>query len=68
MRSSSGDLLPEPLKVTCNSCGKSAETLDYASPDRALSCGCCPVSHDHAGLGCRPVTITATAVLTGALG
>jgi len=29
-----------------------------------VECGCCPVTHDHAGLGCRPVTITATARLT----
>jgi hypothetical protein len=57
--------MSESLRVTCNSCGTSGETCDYAHPDRAVQCGCCPESHDHAGLGCRPVTILATAFLTG---
>jgi len=55
----------DSLKVTCNSCGTSAETYDFAHPDRAFQCACCPEEHDHAGLGCRPVTITARAFLTG---
>lgn len=36
---------------------------DHANPDAALTCppgeGCCEEDHDHAGRGCRPVTITA---------
>ena len=55
---------PKPLIVTCNSCGKTAETWDYQHPDLAVECSCCPVAHDHTGIGCRPVTITATAHLT----
>lgn len=55
---------PEPLTVVCNSCGKSADTWDYQHPDAAVECGCCPVAHDHAGLGCRTVTIYAHAHLT----
>ena len=54
---------PEPLRVTCDGCGAEAWTFDYQHPDRAVECGCCPVAHDHAGLGCRPVTIFATACL-----
>ena len=56
--------IPEPLKVSCNSCGVTAETWDYQHPDLAVVCGCCPVDHDHTGIGCRPVTIVATAHLT----
>jgi hypothetical protein len=56
--------LPDPLVVTCDSCHASAETYDGTHPDRALECYCCPVKHDHAGLGCRTVTITATARLS----
>lgn len=56
--------VPDPIRVACNSCGASAETWDGQHPDSALDCGCCPIPHDHAGLGCRPVTITATARLT----
>lgn len=52
------------LVVTCDSCGKSAETWDFRHPDQALICECCPAAHDHAGLGCRTVTITASAQLT----
>ena len=55
---------PKPLVVTCNSCQATAETWDYQHPDLAVACSCCPVAHDHAGLGCRPVTITASAHLT----
>jgi hypothetical protein len=55
---------PEPLRVTCKACGVTAETWDYQHPDLAVVCGCCPVGHDHTGLGCRPVTIVATAHLT----
>ena len=55
---------PKPLVVTCKSCGTTAETWDYQHPDLAVVCGCCPVGHDHTGLGCRPVMITATAHLT----
>jgi hypothetical protein len=55
---------PEPLRVTCNSCGASAETWNGTDPDSALECGCCPLPHSHAVLGCRTVTITATARLT----
>jgi|SwirhisoilCB3_FD_contig_21_39392834_length_516_multi_3_in_0_out_0_2 hypothetical protein len=54
----------KPLTVTCNSCGKSAQTWDYAHPDLAVECQCCAVAHDHAGLGCRPVVIYANAHLT----
>lgn len=54
---------PEPLTVACKSCGTSAETWDYQHPDLAVECGCCPESHDHSGLGCRPVIITAKAHL-----
>jgi hypothetical protein len=56
--------IPEPLTVTCDSCGKSAETYDGMHPDRALDCGCCAERHDHAGLGCRPVTVSARVRLT----
>jgi len=55
---------PKPLRVVCNSCGTSAETWDYSDPDSALICNCCPLSHNHAGLGCRTITIYATAHLT----
>jgi hypothetical protein len=55
--------IPEPLTVTCDTCGKSAQTFSGATPDLALECGCCPVLHDHAGLGCRTVTISAKARL-----
>jgi len=55
------DLSSRPLLVTCNSCGASAETRDGSNPDAAVECDCCPEAHDHAGLGCRPVTITAFA-------
>lgn len=54
---------PDPLVVECDTCGKRGETYDFQHPDLAVECGCCPVAHDHAGLGCRPVTITATARL-----
>jgi hypothetical protein len=57
-------IIPEPLRVTCNSCGASAETWNGADPDSAVECGCCPLPHNHAGLGCRPVTISATARLS----
>ena len=55
---------PKPLVVSCLSCGKTAETWNFQQPDLAVECDCCPVDHDHAGLGCRPVRITATAHLT----
>lgn len=55
---------PKPLLVECNSCGASAETWDFQHPDLALTCYCCPIQHDHTGLGCRPVVITAHASLT----
>jgi hypothetical protein len=55
---------PQPLIVTCDSCGKSGETWDGEHPDRAVECSCCPQEHDHGGLGCRTVTITAMAHLT----
>ena len=54
---------PEPLRVSCLGCGTEGWTFDYQHPDRAVECGCCPEPHDHAGLGCRPVTIFATAYL-----
>jgi hypothetical protein len=54
---------PKPLLITCNSCGKSAETWDFQHPDLAVTCECCPEKHDHTGLGCRPVTITGHANL-----
>lgn len=58
-------ILDDLLTVTCNSCGKSVKTLSGDRPDSALDCDCCPLQHDHAGLGCRPVAITATARLAG---
>ena len=55
----------EPLRVECKQCLASAETYDYQHPDLApIGCDCCPADHDHAGLGCRPVTVYATARLT----
>jgi hypothetical protein len=54
----------DSLRVTCNSCGTAAETFNYANPDSAVECGCCPEDHDHNGL-CRPVTILARAFLAG---
>ena len=57
------DFTPDALQVVCDSCGASAQTWDFQHPDRAVTCGCCPIQHDHAGLGCRTVTITATARL-----
>jgi hypothetical protein len=53
-----------PITVTCNSCGKSGETWDGGNPHAAVECDCCPEKHDHAGRGCRTVTITAFAHLT----
>lgn len=53
------------ITVTCNSCGKTAQAADGRNPDAALECACCPQQHDHAGKGCRPVTIYAVACLTG---
>ena len=55
---------PKPLIVECKSCGATAETWDYQHPDLCVVCDCCPLPHDHTGLGCRPVTITATAHLS----
>jgi len=55
---------PKPLLVACSSCGKSAETWDFQHPDLAIICECCPVDHDHTGIGCRPVTITGHAHIT----
>lgn len=49
----------KPLLLTCNSCGKQAETWNGSNPDAELVCDCCPVDHDHAGLGCRTITISA---------
>ena len=45
----------------CDGCHK-FETItgDMSDPDGALDCECCPEDHNHAGLGCRPITITAT--------
>lgn len=54
---------PEPLRVVCDSCGAEGWTFDYQHPDLAVQCACCPADHDHAGLGCRPVTIYGTAHL-----
>ena len=54
----------EPLRVECKQCLASAETYDYQHPDWAVHCNCCPIEHDHTGLGCRSVTIYATAHLT----
>ena len=56
---------PVPITVTCNNCGASAQTFNGSDPDGGLECPCCPEDHSHAGLGCRPVTISATAYLTG---
>lgn len=53
-----------PLIVTCDSCGETAETWDGSNPDAAVDCACCPEPHDHMGLGCRTVTITAFAQMT----
>ena len=58
-------LPPHPLVVVCDSCGKSAETFNGADPDSALDCACCPEPHNHAGLGCRTITIQARAFLSG---
>ncbi len=52
------------LTVTCDSCGKTAETWDFQNPDRGLECNCCRILHDHAGRGCRTITITGNAYLT----
>ena len=54
---------PEPLRVVCDSCGTEGWTFDYQRPDVAVECSCCPLPHDHAGIGCRPVTIWGTARL-----
>ncbi len=54
---------PEPLRVACNGCGAEGWTFDYQHPDLAVECSCCPVAHDHAGLGCRTVTIWGSAYL-----
>lgn len=58
------NLIPEPLRVVCKSCNAEGQTYDFRHPDLAVRCGCCPVEHDHAGLGCRPVTIYAIARLS----
>lgn len=59
--------MPEaaPLTVVCNSCGASAQTFNGSDPHGALECPCCPEDHSHAGLGCRTITIQATAHLAG---
>lgn len=57
-----------PLTVTCKQCGASAQTFNGADPHSALECGCCTEDHSHAGLGCRPVTISATASLSASGG
>lgn len=54
---------PEPLRVVCDACGTEGFTFDYEHPDQAVECSCCPVPHDHAGLGCRTVTIFGAACL-----
>ena len=54
---------PEPLRVVCDTCAAEGFTFDYEHPDRAVECACCLAVHDHAGLGCRPVTIYGTAHL-----
>lgn len=51
------------FRVTCDSCGKTTDTIEGSRLDQALECDCCPVKHNHAGLGCRTVTISATAHL-----
>lgn len=56
--------IPDPLTVICDSCGKTAETFNSLDPDSALDCDCCPVRHNHAGLGCRTITVRAKAHLT----
>ena len=56
---------PGPLTIVCNSCGASALTFNGSDPHGALECPCCPEPHSHAGLGCRTITIRATAYLTG---
>jgi hypothetical protein len=63
-----GESAAVPLTVTCNNCGTSGETTDASAPHAAVQCACCPQDHDHSGLGCRTVTITATADLTGTAG
>jgi hypothetical protein len=57
-----------PLTVTCTSCGASGKTTDGSAPHAALRCDCCTQDHDHAGLGCRPVTISPAADLSGSAG
>ena len=56
---------PAPIRVTCNTCQTSALTFNGSDPHGALECPCCPEDHSHAGLGCRTITISATAYLTG---
>jgi hypothetical protein len=49
------------LMLQCNKCNAfvfGAGNVNGGPPDSQLTCGCCPEDHDHAGLGCRPITIT----------
>lgn len=35
-----------------------AFTNDHQNPDAVIQCECCKKKHEHAGQGCRPLTIT----------
>jgi hypothetical protein len=67
------------LEIACATCqrrgwhdlhaGPLTEAIIHPVVD-AAGCTCCPVAHDHTGLGCRPVVITVlpgTIQLEGAL-
>lgn len=59
---------PHPLTVTCDNCGTSTQTHNGLDPDGELECPCCPEDHSHAGLGCRTITISGHAQLSGEAG
>lgn len=63
-----GLILSPRLLVKCDTCGAEEYTYNGENPDAAVECGCCPEVHDHAGKGCRTVTITAFAHLVGTIG
>jgi hypothetical protein len=50
------------VKLQCLKCGtfvfgKGSLRDGVTPPDSQLTCACCPLDHDHAGLGCRPIDV-----------
>ena len=48
------------FEIKCDTCGNKTMTrTGLDDPHSQLQCSCCPIDHNHAGLGCRTITITA---------